>query len=310
MKRMPIPTIITALMLVVIFLTYAFTFRVRFSEVALRVHLGKADQASVITAPGIYFRWCAPIEQVVTYDKRIKLLDTPEIETKTRDGKNLVVGCFALWKIVDPLKFYVSVVTEPEAEDQIRKRINEARQTVIGNRDLSSFVGLDEERVRQGYQEMEAAMLTHAAPAIRDTYGIELLSIGIRRLSLPESVTEKVFEQMTQEREALATRYREEGRGLARAIEARADSQAKQILAFAARKATEIESEGVRASARILNQIDPKYRDFFILLRQLDTIRETLREQSTIFFDAQGELFKLFTTPPAAGQGAAPAAGG
>jgi len=297
MRKIPIASFATALVLVCVLLAYMFTYQVRFSEVAVRVRLGKADEGSVVNEPGIKPRYPWPIDSVVKYDRRLQLTDTPETEIKTRDGKNIIVGLYALWRIDDPLKFLTSVETVNVAVQQMRTRINKAKAEAVGERDMSTFVSLDDAQIRQNYAELEQQLLDSAGPGLRSDYGIELVQLGIRRISLPEEVTQSVFQQMIQEREALATRYRQEGIARANAIKGQADSDAEQILSFADRKAQEIESTGIQASTRILAGIAPEDREFFNYLRWLDALKASLKERATIFLDANSSFYKHFEKP-------------
>lgn len=297
MRRFSMPTILTAGALVVVLLLYWTTYTVRFSEVAVRVKLGKADESSVETKPGVYFKLPPPLEYVVTYDKRIRTTDTPEGEIPTRDGKNLVVRCFLTWRIEDALKFYKVVADTDRAETLLRGRINEIRQTVIGRHDLSDFFGLDPQRVRASHDAIEREMLDAAQGEIMSKYGIAIRSIGLGRISLPQSATQEVFKSMSQERDKLATEYREEGASLARGIESRAESAAQQILSFARTKAEEIKSEGRRAARPYLEKIESQDREFYLFLRKLETLETVLKQQATIFFDANMELMRQFLSP-------------
>lgn len=294
MKKLPLPTVLTAGALLLVLLAYAVTFQVRFNQTAVRVVLGRADESSIVRQPGPYLRWPWPIEQIVKYDQRLQGLDTPEGEATTHDNKNLIVGCYAIWQVADPLKFYKVVLTQRSAEQQIRARVNEARQTVIGRYDMSAFVNPDENALRDTYDKMESEMKDLVAPGLAADYGIRLDRVGLRRISLPESATAEVFRSMSQERDKLATRYREEGNSLKSGIESRAKAAADKILAFAESKAKEIESEGGRASRAYLEQIAQADSEFFIFLRELETLEAVLKSDSTIFFDAQSELFRKF----------------
>lgn len=297
MRKIPIPTVLTAGALVLVLLTYALTFQVRFSEVAVKVRLGKADESSVITDPGIKLRWPWPVESIVKYDTRLQTLDIPDAEIKTRDGKNVIVGAYALWRVEDPLEFFKRVATMREAESQLRARLGQIRQAEVGRHNMSFFVDLDEQQIDQNYDEFAAAMLQEAAPGIRADYGVALEAVRIRRISLPEEVTRKVFEQMIQEREKVAAGYREEGKSKAEAIRARAEAYAKQIMALANRKAQEIRSTGIQAATATLEKIAEQDREFFNWLRWLDALSIALKERSTIFLDSGSPLFEPFVKP-------------
>ena len=298
MRKIPIPTIITASALVLVLVAYAVTFIVRFNEVAVRVRMGKADRNDIIAQPGLYFRWPWPIESVVKYDKRLHALDTPETEIKTRDGNNLIVGCYAIWQIQEPYDFYVRVQTEAAAEEKLRARVNEVRAAVIGNKEMASFVSLDPEQVDRTYNEIEQEMVAGTAPGAAADFGIKLVSINVRRISLPEEATQTVFQSMIDEREALAAQYRGQGKSIADAIRGTAESAANSIKSFADAKAEEVRSAGMQAATRTLGQIGAADQGIFVWLRQMEALEAALRERTTIFFDAKEQLFKSFAAPP------------
>lgn len=296
MRRIPIASLVTATILILILLVYLVSYQVRFSESAVKVRFGKPIE--VVEEPGLKFMWPYPIEAIRKYDKRLRTLETPETEIKTADAQNIIVGCFAFWRIADPLQFSISVPEEREAENKLRDRVNQTRDKVVGQHAWSDFINLDSELVERHHQQIEREFLADCAKEIREQYGIELVRIGIWRVSLPEEATGSVQESMKKERERLASQYREEGKSLKEAIVARAESQSRQILAFAERKAQEIETAGVRAAQRIFEQIDPADSDFFIWLRWLEALESSLKQKTTIFLDYNGEIYKFFSQPP------------
>ncbi len=307
MSRIPVP-LLTAGIVVALLLVYAFSFEVRFSEAAVKVRFGQAGPEDVITEPDLKFRWPPPIDRVERYDVRLRTLDTTEGEITTQDGKNVVVGNYAIWRIKEPLKFMIAVETVARAEEELRARINQRRAAVIGSEDLSAFVNLNEEQVKANYDRIEDALLngkdTESADGrslkqrALDDFGIELVRVDIRRISLPEDTTQSVFQQMVAERQKEAARFREEGKSQAQTIVAQAEAASQQILAFAGRKAAETRTQGIRASTRILEQIAAEDAEFFEWLRWLDALRASLRQRSTIFLDNNSALFEKFVAPP------------
>lgn len=297
MKKIPLLTLITAGVLVMLVIFFAFSFQVRFSEVAVRARFGKATEASVFSDPGLKLR-IPLIDNVKIYDKRLHVLDAPETETKTDDNRTLVVGVYAVWRIVDPLKFYVSVVDEHKAEEKIRTRINQARQTVVGSYVLADFVNLDSAHVEASYKKMQHDMLAEVRNDVRDTYGIEITQVEIRRISLPERNTQPVFQQMIKGNERESTRLREEGVAQARAIEARALSAADQIGSFTLRKAQTIEAAGIQAEASILEKIDLENQELYLFQLDLEALRSSLAGNVTIFMDSATQLWKILGTEP------------
>lgn len=306
MKKISLPTLLTAAAVVLVLLAYMFMFQVRFSEVAVRIRLGNIKE--IVEEPGLKWRWPYPIEKIVKYDTRLRTLDTLEGEIKTKDGKNIIVGNYALWRIKVPRTFVDRSLTVREAEERLRARINQRRAAVIGNKDLSDFVNLNEELVNKNYNDIENTMLNgkqveddeegHSLKeSVLTDFGIELVKVDIRRISLPEETTQSVFQQMIAERQKEAARFREEGKSRAQTITAQALADRDKIISFTMRKAEEISSTGVQASTGILKQIEAEDAAFFEWLRWLDALGVALRQKSTIFLDNNSALFERFQPP-------------
>lgn len=252
----------------------------------------------MIREPGLKFRWPWPVDRVQAYDVRLRTLDTPETEIKTVDGKNVIVGAYAIWRIADPLKFYTSVRDVAKAEVQMRSRLAQTKAAVIGQSTLGEFVNLDVEQKDASYDRILAALLEGVAPSLLRDYGIEVKRVSIRRVSLPKETTQQIFESMKQERNRQAATYRQEGQSRAEAIKARAQAEADSILAFAKTRAQAIESAGTRAATKILQKIPPEDVQFFEWLRWLDALRAALSQRTTIFLDQNSPLFAPFVEPP------------
>lgn len=297
MKRVPIPTLIVALVLIAVFAFYTFTFQVRFNQAAVKVRFGQANENSVVKEPGLHFRWPIPIEKVITYDTRLRSLDTPEGEIKTKDGTNVIIGCYALYRIQDPLTFLRSAANETEVEKQMRARLDQARQSVIGRFDMSALVNLDEHALDQTYNELEAGLINEAKDEIDKTYGVDLVKFEIRRISLPKDATEKVFDSMRKERERFAKNYRSQGDSEKNRIVAQASADAEQIRQFVKVRAQEIISVGVDQATAKLAEIEDTDRDFYIWLRKLEALRASLAERTTVFIDVESPLYQALMNP-------------
>jgi modulator of FtsH protease HflC len=294
MKNIPLPTIIIGAILIVILLAQAFTYEVRYSEVALKLRFGQVTEGSVITEPGLKFKLLWPIETVEHFDARLRAIDTPEQEMKTRDQKNVIVGCYALWRIADPVTFYkASSGNERTAIDRIQSRLTQYSAAAIGNREMSFLVNLDEQQLERNWEQLEQSLMAQATPTLEEDFGVELVAFQLRRTSLPEETTETVFEQMRKEREIIATGYQREGEAQAAAIKNAADGQAQQIRAFAERRAQEIRSEGLQQSTRYLAEIEQQDPEFYQWLQWLDATKAALEQRAVIFLDSESPWFKI-----------------
>src|SRR5690606_31281231 len=112
---------------------------------------------------------------------------------------------------------------------------------VNANRDQLKFDAIEE--------EMKAAVQSQLQTNLT---GIQIEFLGIKKLGLPESVTQTVFDQMTSERKVLADKLQYEGEAEAQKIRSAADRQAAEILANAEGEATRIRGEGEAAAAESL----------------------------------------------------------
>jgi len=284
-------TILAAAFLAAVLVGYMCTFQVRFTEVAIRKTWGKAEQQA-IDDPGLKFKWPAPIQSVVIYDKRVRMLEDRTEETRTVDGKNLVVTTFTLWRIQDPAKFHTNFPAGVEdGERKLRTTIVTHKHAVIGKRRFDEFVSTSAEdrKIREIEQELQAAV---ARDASRE-FGIEVVGFGMKKLGLPQSVTGAIFESMKSHEQAKATRYVAEGEARAADILANARATENRILSAAQKKVSEIESEAQRVVSAYYTEFD-KHPELRIFLDTLRTIREALQQRTTVVFDTTQAPWDVF----------------
>jgi membrane protease subunit HflC len=236
--------LLVGLAIVGVLLSHMFLYQVRYDQVAVRTTFDKADAASIQEDPGLKWRWPWPINKVTLYPRRLQLLEDKIEELQTADGKSVIVRTYLTWRIVDPLKFYVTLKEPAEAAKQLSSSLREVRG-LISNHRFDELVNLDRSKLKLGQIEADAAQMLDAALAQAD-YGIRVESVGIHKIILPESTTSKVFETMIASRERLAENALQEGQAQASAIRSEAESARERILAFAERRAQAIRAQGDR----------------------------------------------------------------
>ena len=285
-----LPSVLSAMALAAVFGLYMCTYQVRSTEVAIVKTFGKADQQA-IKEPGLKFKWPPPIQNVVKYDTRIRLLeDTPE-ETPTRDSNNVIVSTFTAWKITDPYQFHRASAVESDAEDNLRARIRAHKKTVIGKHNFSEFVSTDpaERKLSQIESEMEKLIATDAE---RD-FGISIVFFGIKQLALPQEVTQTVFDAMKKVEQNKADNFKSQGEAEATKIIAQAGESANRILSVARQKADEIRADGRAEVSRLASRFDeaPELR---IFLDKLEAFDQLLRSRATVVLDLNYPPIDLF----------------
>ena len=92
-------------------------------EISQAIVLQFGDPKKIVTKAGLNFK-LPFIQNVVFLDKRILNLDNEPEEVIAADQKRLIVDAIARFKIVDPLKFYISVGNERVARSRLSTIIN------------------------------------------------------------------------------------------------------------------------------------------------------------------------------------------
>lgn len=285
-------TLMAAVFLAVVLALYMCTFQVRFTEVAIKKTWGKPDKEA-ITEPGLRFKWPAPIQSVVVYDQRVRMTEDRTEETRTVDGKNLLLSTFTLWKIADPVKFHTNFPAGVEdGERKLRTSIVAKKQGIIAQRTFDEFVSTDP--AKRKLREVEKSIQEAVASTVQDEYGIQIVGFGIRKLGLPQSVTSSIFESMKSHEQAKAARYIAEGDASANDILANAKATKERIMAAARKKAAQIENEAQRVVSEKYKEFD-QHPELRIFLDTLRTVAEALRQRTTLVLDAQQAPWNVFS---------------
>ncbi len=287
-----LPTLAAAAVVVLILGFYMCTFQVRFTEVAIKKTFGEKSDDTIQDA-GLYFKWPWPIQSVVKFDTRIRVLEDRTEETITADSKNVIVTTATFWTIEDPYLFHKRFEREEDGEKQLRNAIRSQKKAVIGQYDFSNFVSTNPENRK--LREVEHEMLEPVRDVWREQYGVDVKYFGITKLTLPESVTKAIFDSMKKNEENKAKNYEAEGNAQAAQIVAAARAAEMRIMSVAQRKADEIRNEGQKKISEIYAQFE-EYPELRIFLDKLGAFRESLQDDTTLILDKNDppiDLFKL-----------------
>lgn len=283
-------TILAAVFLATVLLLYMCTFQVRFTEVAIKKTWGTPGDA--IREPGLKFKWPSPIQNVVVFDQRTRILEDRTEETRTVDGKNLLLTTFTLWKIADPSRFHTNFPAGVEdGERKLRTTIVTNKQAVVGQREFSEFVSTDPEKRK--IREIEKELLATIRKDALSEYGIEVVDFGIKKLGLPESVTSAIFDSMKSHESAKAARYTAEGNARAQDIIANAEAARNRIMAAAQKEADEIVAQAQEVVGEYYKEFN-QYPELRIFLDYLDSVGKALRQRATIVFDTTAPPWNVF----------------
>ena len=313
-----ITTLLIAGIITLVLVFYMFFFQVGFDENAVVTTWEKADSptydeqgevveaGSLITEPGIYFKGPWPIQKVYRYPTKVQLLEQEPAQITTADNNSIILETYVTWRIVDPYRFFVALRGLPE----VRERLGPQMQNLLGEFSafrFDQFVNTDPQKLALTEIEDRATQELQATFADLN-FGIQIEQVGIRRILLDETTSEKVFERMRSTRQRLAASAEQEGQNRAEAIRAEAERVKGQILSFAASEASRIRTEGLREATRNYDAF-AENPDLAIFLSKVESLRKML-PQSTLILDANDlQFFDLITPAPAPGSGSSSGSG-
>ena len=288
--------ILAALMLAIAALVVlAAFFTVDVTEYALVTRFGKVVR--LVTEPGLHVT--APFDRIVRLDRRLLFSRPARSEYLTADKKNVVVESLATWRIADPEHFLATFPTREAAEVRLADVVLAEIGSVIGRYPASVLISTDpaESRYRAILSEIGRRISDFARPA----YGIDVLSVDLRSLSLPEQNREHVFDRMKAERAKIAKENRSAGELEAKRIVAAADREKSSIDATAAEAAERIKAEGdAQASgtyAAAFSQ-DPRFYEF---VRTMRAYEKVIDDKTILFLPADADVMRVlhFDSHPA-----------
>jgi len=271
--------------LVLLLLLYTVAYSVSFRQIAIVDTFGKAGEPIDGSRgdAGLHFKLPWPIQKLTRYDSRMFMFDDTHEQLQTSDKQNVLITLFCGWRIADAAQFFRTLETEAAAEDTLRTIVRAKKGDVIGRQPLSALLNTDPRQMRIPRIEDEIRQAVEAETLPK--YGVEVVTLGIKTLGLPKTVTERVIESMKTERNRYAERYRAEGKAQADVIRTRAQAAREQILAFAEARGQVIRAQG-KAEAAKLYEAYRRNERFAMFLKELEFLRKTLKDNTVILGDA------------------------
>ena len=255
-------------------------------EINQAIVLQFGDPKKVIVEPGLQFK-IPFIQNVVFLDRRILNLDAPPEEVIASDQKRLIVDAYARFKIVDPLKFYISVGDERVARSRMSTIINSRIRSVLGKQSLATL--LSEDRTKQ------MAIIQEGVNIEAQNFGIQIIDVRIKRADLPQANSEAIFKRMQTEREREAKEFRAKGAEMAVTITSTADKEVTVILANAKKQSEIMKGEGDGQRNRIFANAFGKDPEFFAFYRAMQAYEKALIGGDTsLILSPDSDFFKFF----------------
>ncbi len=258
-------------------------FTVDQTQYALVFRLGKI--VNVIKTPGINFK-VPLLDDVKYFENRIVTLDWEQsAEIVTSENKTMLVDSFVKWRIIDPVKYYVSVKSEAAAEDRLSQVVNAGLRDEFGKRTVHDVIAGERVAIMQ-------SMKTRADKEARQI-GIQVVDVRLKRVDYSEEISKSVYDRMISERKRIANQLRSEGSAASEKIRADADKQREVIIAEAFRDAQKTKGEGDASAAEIYSSAYGKNPEFYSFYRSTEAYKNSFKSKSDVLvLDPSSEFFK------------------
>lgn len=208
--------------------------------------------------PGLIFLVPLGVERMVKVPLRIVAMDVPPQDVITRDNVSIKVNAVVYFRVRDPVKATIVIQDYLFATSQLAQT---TLRSVVGHAELDELL-----TERERFNKVLQKIIDEGS----DPWGIDVTSVEIKDIDLPQEMRRAMAKQAESERERRA-----------KVIHAQGEVQASEMLAQA---------------ARTLSQ-DPAA----IQLRFLQTVTEVAAENnSTTLFPIPIELFRPFIEKAAA----------
>jgi membrane protease subunit HflC len=265
---------VLAAVLAILVLAASTLFTVDQRQHALIFQLGEVKE--VVTKPGLHFKWPL-LQNVRQFDMRILTFDDAEpLRFITSEKKPVLVDSFVKWRIIDVKQYYVSVQgDEFRAATRLKQTISGGLQNEFNKRTVHEVVSGERDKIMEDVRDK-------ADQELRRDLGVEIVDVRLKRVDLPQEVSESVYRRMEAERKRIANELRSTGSAEAERIRADADRQREVVLAEAYRDAQKIKGEGDAKGAGIYAGAFSQNPEFFAFMRSMEAYKSTFRNKSDV----------------------------
>ena len=280
---------LVVLIIIALIVIPQFLFTVDETDQALVLRFGEFNRQLV--EPGLKTK--VPfIETVTKFDKRLLRFDAPPETLITLDKKNLIIDAYARYKIIDPRKFFETVLDVPGADARLRDIISGELKKEIASYDQSDII-LNQRRTGtiDGVPTIVQSVTDISRESARDI-GVQIIDVRIKRADFTETIQQSIFQRMNAERQQEAALFRAEGAEFDFRIRALADRTRTITVANAMRDSDIIRGCGEAIAVRIFASAFNKDPEFYNFQRSLEAYSNALSEQDTLVLEANSDFFR------------------
>ena len=245
--------------------------------------------------PGLHFK--TPfVNSVRKFDGRILTVDSTPERFFTQEQKQLIVDSYAKFRVVDTAKYYTATSGEEfRAAALLSQRINDDLRNQVAGRTVQEVVSGERDQLME-------AVKARLNETVLAELGIEVIDVRVKKIDLPNEVSQSVYRRMNAEREKEARELRSEGKEIAEGMRAEADRKVTVIEAEAVRDAEIIRGDGDATATRIYADSVNRDPEFYAFTRSLNAYQQTFSTGSYIMLLQPDSQFFQYLRDPKAGK--------
>jgi membrane protease subunit HflC len=265
------------------------------SETQRGVLLQFGEVVKTDLAPGLHFK--TPfVNSVRKFDGRILTVDSTPERFFTQEQKQLIVDSYAKFRVIDVAKYYTATNGEEfRAAALLSQRINDDLRNQVAGRSVQEVVSGERDQLMEAVKaRLNETVLTEL--------GVEVIDVRVKKIDLPNEVSQSVYRRMNAEREKEARELRSEGKEIAEGMRAEADRKVTVIEAEAVRDAEIIRGDGDATATRIYADSFNRDPEFYAFTRSLNAYQQTFANGSDIMLLQPDSQFFQYLRDPKAGK--------
>ncbi|GLO59718.1 protein HflC [Vibrio sp. MACH09] len=311
MRKLMIPVIFAALAMLLMSV-----FVIPEGERGIVIRFGRVlkdnTEMSRIYEPGLHFKM--PLfDRVKELNALIQTMDGRADRFVTSEKKDVIIDSYVKWRIEDFGQFYLATgggdtltaqaLLERKVTDILRAEIGarEIKQIVSGPR--SGAIVLADDGISEVSKEVleiegerdviMSEVLNGTRESAMNDLGVALVDFRMKKINLPDEISESIYRRMRAERESVARKHRSQGREKAEVIRAQAELEVATVLAEADRTARVTRGSADAKAAAIYADAYKKDAEFFSFLRSLRAYERSFSSKNDILvLDPKSEFFK------------------
>ncbi|NAW69634.1 protease modulator HflC [Vibrio sp. V27_P1S3P104] len=319
MRKLMIPVVVVLLALLLMSM-----FVIPEGERGIVIRFGRIlkdnNDVSKIYEPGLHFKM--PVfDRVRTLDARIQTMNSRSDRFVTSEKKDVIIDSYVKWRIEDFGQYYLATGggNALTAEALLERRVTDVLRSEIGSREIKQIVSgprnsnvlpdsADDEAVateaaKQALEidgqrdEIMAEVLEETRVNASRDLGVYVVDFRMKKINLPDEISESIYRRMRAERESVARRHRSQGREKAEIIRAQAELEVATIIAEADRTARITRGEADATAAKVYADAYNKDPEFFSFLRSLQAYENSFSQKSDILvLDPKSDFFRYMNS--------------